>query len=357
MPHKPTWITRTAPGGDLIQPYRDKIVAGCVSAVEEARRTAERACLTWTSGTCRLAHNRDQAVKTDGGLTTIVGLNLDNRADDTLLVGRVVDAENEIRAVLVNYACHPVSLGGGNTEISPDYVGKMREVVEAEIGEGICIFLHGASGELTPRISYASNPEAADQNGKEIGYAILETLASTLPAQSSLEFDHIEESGAPLGRWALKTNAASSKLVADSASVTLSYLNLPTLQEIDRSIEQNSDSYMLERLRRLRVRREDLGTGDHRDISFPIWQLGGSIIVALPAEAYSDFQEILRTRFPDTAIVVLNIANGYFSYFPPKDAYEVPDLYQVKVALFEKGCMEKTMESAAQVIIQLVGSN
>ena len=80
------------------------------------------------------------------------------------------------------------------------------------------------------------------------------------------------------------------------------------------------------------------------------------MIVALPAEAYSVFQKTLRTRFPDTAVVVLNIANGYFSYFPPKEAYDVPDLYQVKVALFEKGCLEKTVESAEQAISRLVGS-
>lgn len=344
------------PGGDLIQPWRDKIVAGSVSAIEEAQNSAEKSFVTWTPGTCRLAHNRDQAVKDAGKLTTVVGLNLDDKADDTLLVGRIVDTDDNIRAVLVNYACHPVSLGGGNTEISPDYVGKMREVVEAEIGAGICIFLHGASGDLTPRLSYASDPAVADQNGREIGYAILETLASSLPVQSTLAFDRIEQSGAPLGRWALRSKPASTRIATEIAKVELAFHNLPSLEELDKDIQQTSDRYMLERLQRRRQLRAEMGDGDRREISISIWQIGDSVIVALPAEAYSEFQQSLRKTFPAAAIVVLNIANGYFSYLPPRDSYDVPDLYQVRVALFGAGCMEKVLASTQQAIGRLGGN-
>ena len=38
---------------------------------------------------------------------------------------------SKIIATMVNYACHPVSLGGGNKMISPDYYGAMREVSDA----------------------------------------------------------------------------------------------------------------------------------------------------------------------------------------------------------------------------------
>lgn len=343
------------PGGDLIQPWRDKIVAGAVSAIEEARNTVEKSFVTWVHGTCKLAHNRDQVVKEAGELTTIVGLNLECQADDTLLVGRIVDTDDNIRGVLVNYACHPVSLGGGNTEISPDYVGKMREIVEAEIGDGICVFLHGASGELTPRISYASDPAFADQNGLEIGYAVLETLASSLPVQSTLAFDRVEQSGAPLGRWELRFKPASTKIAAKFAKVELAFHNLPSLEELDYDIRQTNDRYMLERLQRRRQLRDEMGDSDKREINIPIWRIGDSVIVALPAEAYSEFQQSLRKMFPTSAIVVLNIANGYFSYLAPSDSYNVPDLYQVRVALFEAGCMEKVLASTRQVIGNLDG--
>ncbi len=341
------------PGGGLIQPWRDRIVAGAANAIDEARNSARESVMTWAYGTCKLAHNRDQAVMETDELTTVVGLNLHDEADDTLLVGRIVDVESNVRAVLVNYACHPVSLGGGNTEISPDYVGKMREVVEANIAGGVCIFLHGASGDLTPRLSYASDPAIADQNGLEIGYAVLETLASFLPPQSSLEFDRIEQSGAPLGRWALQPKPASKMVAIDFATVELAYYNLPSLEELDSAIQEATDSFMLVRLQRRRQLREEMGSSDRREIRIPVWRIGDLVIVALPAEAYSEFQQALRKAFPDLAVAVLNIANGYFSYLPPEESYDVAGLYQVRVALFGPGCFEQVLDSAQQTISRL----
>jgi hypothetical protein len=229
----------------------------------------------------------------------------------------------------------------------------MREVVEAEIGDGICVFLHGASGELTPRLSYASDPSVADQNGMEIGFAVLETMASMLPAQSTLVFGEIEQSGAPLGRWVLQKKEASSRIKTSHTSVELSYRNLPSLDELDRAIANAVDAFALERLHRRRQQRAEMGEGDRREISIPIWLVGDSVIVCLPAEAYSDFQQSLRAKFPSLAIIVLNITNGCLGYLPPMASYDIPDLYQVRVALFEAGCMEKTLAATEQMIEKL----
>jgi len=56
----------------------------------------------------------------------------------------------------------------------------MRETVERETG-GLCLFLHGASGDLTPRRSYEASTDAAEQNGRELGFAALTTLSGMLP--------------------------------------------------------------------------------------------------------------------------------------------------------------------------------
>ena len=133
----------------------------------------------------------------------------------------------------------------------------------------------------------------------------------------------------------------------------LAYHNLPSLEELDKDIENAVDAFALERLHRRRQLRAEMGDGDRREISIPIWLMGDSVIVALPAEAYSDFQQSLREKFPSLAVIVLNIANGYFSYLPPEASYDVPDLYQVRVALFEAGCMEKTLANTEQTIKKL----
>jgi hypothetical protein len=50
----------------------------------------------------------------------------------------------------------------------------------------------------------------------------------------------------------------------------------------------------------------------------------------------------------------MNIANGYLSYLPTKEAYDLPDLYPVKVAVFEKGCLEKTIDVSGATIERLI---
>jgi len=71
--------------------------------------------------------------------------------DPTVAVLQISDKKGNVRAVLVNYACHPVVLGPRNRKISADYPGVMRELVEASIpGEVSCVFLQGGGGDINP---------------------------------------------------------------------------------------------------------------------------------------------------------------------------------------------------------------
>lgn len=176
----PALVRRHAgrPGGHLIAPYLDSLPGTCCELIATARADLRPRVLGWTYGRCALAYNRDSVELSSG--RGVCGINRDRTADDTVLVGRVSDRDGRVRGVVVNYACHPVSLGGANKLISPDFVGPMRDTIERETG-GICLFLQGASGDLTPRRSYEALTEAAEQNGRELGFAALATLSGMLP--------------------------------------------------------------------------------------------------------------------------------------------------------------------------------
>ena len=118
------------PGGDRIPAFRAKLHRALQEAVREAVATAAPAILSWTRGHCSLARKRDFPDPESGRI--LCGPNPGGDADPTVLVGRVTAlADGRTLATLVNYACHPVSLGGGNRSVSPDYVGAMSETVEA----------------------------------------------------------------------------------------------------------------------------------------------------------------------------------------------------------------------------------
>ena len=134
------------PGGDLIALYLESLAMAVIRAINNALDSASSAVLEWGYGRCGLAKNRDlQDPAHDRYLS---GFNPGGSADDTLLVGRVTKDDGSCLAVLVNYACHPTTLAWENRLISPDFVGAMRDVVEAAKSPSVCLFLQGASGEL-----------------------------------------------------------------------------------------------------------------------------------------------------------------------------------------------------------------
>ncbi|MEH6726479.1 MAG: hypothetical protein V7703_09985, partial [Hyphomicrobiales bacterium] len=109
-----------APGGDLIAGYRSEIVDACIRIATEAKASMTPSILSWGTGKCGLAYNRDLVLPETGEI--VCGLNPLTEADDTLVVGRVSDMSGTIQATLVHYAAHPTSLGGGNRLTSPDYI-------------------------------------------------------------------------------------------------------------------------------------------------------------------------------------------------------------------------------------------
>jgi hypothetical protein len=342
------------PGGHLIAPYRAQLIATCTELVANARSRLRPATLTWRAGHCALAFNRELLSPDDGRM--LCGLNPAAKADGTLLVGRVVGADGAVRATLVNYACHPISLGGGNTLISPDYVGAMRETIEGGSGGGECVFLHGASGDQAPRRSFESDARYADQNGREVGYSALSVLAAMFPPQRALRFAGAEESGTPLAIWQERSIAAAGAIEARRITLRLEISDLPSREQLQQAIREAQESYMVERLTRRLLARESVGDGPEGEFSFLIWRLGDSFIVGTPAEMHTGFQLELRRRFPGSSIAVLNIVNGYASYLPPRADYAV-GAYPTRVALYKAGSMERVLEAADRTMREMIAAD
>jgi hypothetical protein len=335
------------PGGHLIGPYLDSLPELFCQLIAAARAASRPATLGWKYGKCDLAFNRDSIDPSSG--RDICGLNPAARTDDTVLVGRVTDDSGQIIATLVNYACHPVSLGGGNKLLSPDYIGTMRKVVEDNVG-GICVFLQGAAGDVTPRRSYEADVEAAEQNGHELGYAALAALSGMYPPGHELGYAGIEESGTPLGVWNLRRKpSVPSELEGRGVAAQLVIRDMPTRRELEAKLAENPSRYEVVRLERALARRDLVGDRDKGELPFTIWRLGDSFLVSSPAEPYTNFQLALRAAYPNAAVAVLMASDGALNYLPTPEAFK-RDVYQVRVALYESGSLEASIALAAATI-------
>jgi len=130
----------------------DKIIAAIGQAMKNpfpARIGAGKGTLESTY----LAHNR-RLVGPDGKVTMRWAnpKRLPTEpVDHTVRVLRIDDDSGQSRAVLVHFACHPVTLGSRNLLISTDFPGATVTHVESQLGDGcMAMFLQGAAGDIDP---------------------------------------------------------------------------------------------------------------------------------------------------------------------------------------------------------------
>lgn len=324
------------PGGHLIKPYFKHLIQASTEAATEAIANSATARLTWQYGECNLAINRD--FPDPEGDRILTGYHPGVPADNTLLVGRITAESGKTIGTIVNYACHPTTLAWQNKLISPDYIGAMREVVEKQT-DAPCLFLQGASGELSPPRQFTGDTDLADRYGRQLGYAALSTLESMEAPAQRLAYRGVVESGASLAMWEPKEAEVPDTLEALEIPVVFPLKSFPKYAELETEWRHCTDHVLKERLWRKMCIRKAIGDGDSTEIPLWVWRLGNSILIGQPNEAYSEFQTDIRAMHPTLAIAVMNLVNGSYGYLPPAELYQL-DTYPVWQTPFAAGSLD-----------------
>jgi neutral ceramidase len=140
----------TEPGHDRqapqVDPYLANLVQLLAGAVAMARAATVPCQLGFGQGEVRIGINPRQRTA-DGQI--ILGQNPAGPVDPRLAVLRVDGTDGRPLAAMLNYACHLVSLGSQCTDISSDFPGIARRLVEEQTG-ATCLFLQGAAGNINP---------------------------------------------------------------------------------------------------------------------------------------------------------------------------------------------------------------
>lgn len=350
------------PGGELIGPYLEQLAKQAAAAVSEALGKLSPTTIVYGAGRCSLAAHRD--FWDERSKQFVCGLNPAGDADDTLLVARVTGPSDETVATVVNYACHPTTLAWDNTLISPDYVGTLRETVEAATGGAPCVFLQGASGDLGPRRGFVGDVEVADRNGREVGLSALAALEALAAAGTAFEYAGPVVSGATIGTWRDRPLTPDEQARARvwrtrSVDVPLPYRDdLPSreLSEEEMAHWIRTEAQALERgdavsardahaqiermarqLRRLRL----LPAGNSVPLRASVWRIGDAFWVFAAGEHYQYLQRTLRAKFPESPILVSTVTNGWLpGYLPTRETYG-RGIYQESIAIVASGSLEQ----------------
>lgn len=350
------------PGGDLIPQYLTDLAEVVADGIREARDRKQPAVFSYASGRCSLATNRDFTDPRTGDF--VCGFNPKGDADDTVGVIRISNAtDHSTIATVVNYACHPTTLAWDNTLISPDFPGAMREVVETQTSAP-CFFIQGASGDIGPRHGFVGDPDAADQNGRQLGYAVLAALEGLPPVAAQMTYQGAVISGATIGTWSYEAvsdeqQRQSQDWREDETEVLLNYReDLPRHDELQREADEwkrkesaagesgdlaaaREARAMIERMTRRMVRVAHLDPAPAFAYPLRLWKLGSAVWVALNGEHYNSIQRNLRKHFPETPLIIGTLANGSdVWYLPDADSYG-KGLYQEDASILAKGSLEQ----------------
>jgi len=299
-------------------------------AIDAAHEQAEEARLGAGHGSAYIGHNR-RRTNLDGtiawfdrNLTRIPT----SPVDPTVSVLRVDTLEGRPLAILVNYACRPVIFGADNLDYSADFPGVMARRVEQTFGgQPVCFFLQGASADINPYYALTPVEEDAgrwrDWTGERLGHEaarVAEGIEAKPDTEASLEFAEDLMTFHP--RWdAGKLREALSRygevFLEDFAPTPREEWHLPVA------------AVLL-----------------NKRIAF----------MAVPGEAFVEFQINWRDRCPVRDAFFLGYANGYFGHFPTIQAASEGGYGDAEaVAWVEVGTGERMVDHALMRIYQMLG--
>ena len=154
---------------ELRSPWYTEAENKMIEAVGAAKKSMFPATLSMASGEIYLGHNRRKIVGGKGEMWWRNANALPSHPVDPTVNVLVVKGDR-VRAVLVNYACHPSVLGPENYAFSADYPGAMRRAMEAS---GITVlFVQGGAGDINPyrdKEPAGTQFEAMEEMGQKLG--------------------------------------------------------------------------------------------------------------------------------------------------------------------------------------------
>jgi hypothetical protein len=210
-----------------------------------------------------------------GGVVRL-GANPDGPIDDAVEIVRIDTALGKPLAVMVHYPCHGTTLGGRNSKVSGEWMGRMQEFVESQFPGVGSIYLQGAAGDINPRAVGGLDGQQDDVHiawalGEEIGAEVSRVYRALVPS------------------------------VPNEAKIQLETKEILLPRQYRELFDDFKNTAV--RVPTTAVRIVDL-----------MW-------VTFPGEMFSAIGKRVKAASPATYPHLLGYANGYVGYFPEQKAY------------------------------------
>jgi len=253
----------------------------------------------------------------------VIGFNRRKREDpidSEVGVIRIDDVEGNPRAAVINYACHPVVLGGENLFVSADYPGYVNTVLERVKGPVFTpMFTNGAAGNINPLSSVGYSCPGTFRDAEQLGSIIageaLKTLEQTETSgeakiQTSSVIHYLSMEEPPI--------AEAERYVRDAQQ------RVAELKE--RGAELNKiaqhEAVLEYYERNLSLLREEKAKKTKVPLEVQVFRIGDIALVAVPGEMFVEIGLEIKAQSGLKNTFVIGYANGYVGYIPTLKAFE-----------------------------------
>ena len=362
-----TWSSWMDQGTEMVANYDERLRHEAAGVAWAAIRNLTPVRIGAGHGTSRIAVNRRYRRPEDDAI--IVGRNPAGPVDHEVQLVRLDTVEGAPLAAIVNYACHPITVGPDNDLITPDYPGVVKRVVEQATGAR-CLFLQGACGDVGPIRGVARNGRHEYRRlGAMLGHEAariwwemelpgrVETYAGTL------------DSGAPLAMY----DETPLPDIERRLRIISREIPLPTRQIGDPDLlaaEFSEHAAVLDRLRVIgaadeTIRHEtmlakraamraalarDLAGRSQRAVEIQGIAFGPDIaLLAMSAEPFVKIGQRIKAHSPFPSTLVSGYSNVGWAYLPTADAYPLGG-YEVEVTPFAPEAADLMVEASQAVL-------
>ena len=363
------WFTE---GVDMAGVYDQSLPHKIAGVAWAALNNLQPARLAAGRGTCSIGVNRRFRRPEDDAV--IVGLNWDGVVDPDLQVVRIDSQAGQPLAAIVNYACHPTTVGPDNDLLTPDYPGVTRRVVESATG-ATCLFLQGAAGNIGPvRGTSRGGLGEYRRLGSILGHAAsrLWWELETRPRRDV--YAGTLESGAPLALYDVAFEAEPNRrLRVGVRDMRLPLKEMPAPEPLEAQMREHaarlaelraaggspdeirSETMLSKRTTMRAGLARQLHGQTHRTFQAQAFAIGPDIaIMGMPGEPFAEIGLAVKRDSPFEHTLFSGYSNAGWAYIPMPDAYPLGG-YEVEITPFSPEAPGLIVENCLALLRDLAG--
>ena len=255
---------------------------------------------------------------------------------------RLLDKKGKPIVSMLNFGCHPVSLGHLSRMVSTDFPGITVEEIQKEWG-GEVFYFSGAAGNVDPCGPLSSETSYAEERGKQLADALRQIKFKKLKPEQSLIVQNTE----------VCLPFRIPQVTREDVNAHVDEILLWNVSGTWKNDVINWQKEMLEKMANGEVK-------SYLPFQIGSVRVGGLLFFFTQGEPFNEYQTILRESKPDASVLFIAYTNGQNSYLPSKHAFMV-DAYAyekeqmhiyIKAPYPLSDAMPDVYETAARQIVQ-----